>query len=70
MNIQKAFKAGLINATLRDARTVEYHRKPTPAEIRFGEGAIHYLDVDIVDAWHTSGRLKKRVVIGGLVYTR
>lgn len=70
MNIQEAFEAGLINATLRDAQTVEYHRKPTPAEIRFGEGATHYLDVDIADAWHPSGRLKKRVTIGGLVYTR
>lgn len=70
MNIQEAFKAGKINATLAQASTVQYHRKPTPAEIRFGEGATHYLDVDIVDAWHTSGRLKKRVTIGGLVYTR
>lgn len=70
MNIQEAFKAGLINEALRAASHVQYHRKPTPAEIRFGEGATHYLDVDIVDAWHTSGRLKKRVTIGGLVYTR
>lgn len=70
MNIQEAFKAGLINETLRAARTVEYHRKPTLAEVRFGEGATHYLDVDIVDAWHSSGRLKKRVTVGGLIYTR
>ena len=70
MNIQEAFKAGLINERLANAQTVVYHRPPTPSEVRFGEGAIYYLDVDIVDAWHTSGRLKKWVKIGGLRYDR
>jgi hypothetical protein len=70
MNIQEAFKKGLITERLKNAETVEYHRQPTPAEIRFGEGATHYLDVDIVDAWHQSGRLKRWVKIGGLRYTR
>lgn len=70
MNIQQAYEAGLINASLRSASTVVYSRKPTAAECASGEGATHYLDVDICDAWHTSGRLKKRVTIGGLVYTR
>ena len=63
MNIKEAYDAGKISESLRNTTHVQYHRT-TP------EGATHYLDVDIVDAWHTSGRLKKRVVIGGLVYTR
>jgi len=27
--------------------TITYHRKPTPREIKFGEGAIHYKDFDM-----------------------
>jgi len=23
-------------------KTIEYHREPTPAEVKFGEGATHY----------------------------
>ena len=71
MNIQEAFKAGLISERLSKASTVEYHRvKPTAWELKFGEGCVHYMTVDIVDAWHSSGRLKRYVTIGGLRYYR
>jgi hypothetical protein len=30
-----------------DVETVTYHRPPTASEARFGEGATHYLDVDV-----------------------
>jgi hypothetical protein len=31
--------------------TIEYHRKPTMGEIRFGHGAIHYADFPIEQTW-------------------
>jgi hypothetical protein len=40
-------------------RTVEYWRHPTPSEIKFGEGAIHYLSVDISRVLKPDGNLKK-----------
>ncbi len=38
---------------------IEYHRKPTPAEIRFGHGATHYRD--FLRSWVTKadGTLKR-----------
>ena len=39
--------------------TVEYHRQPTQSEIKYGEGAIHYLTVDEADARKANGELKK-----------
>lgn len=33
--------------------TITYHREPTAAEIRFGEGAIHYKDFDVDFCWNT-----------------
>ena len=69
MNIQEAHALGLISDKLANADTVQYHRRrPTAWELKFGEGCTHYADVDIVDAWHLSGRLKKWVKIGGLRY--
>ena len=40
-------------------RTVEYWRHPTTSEIKFGEGAIHYLSVDISRVLKPDGNLKK-----------
>ena len=40
-------------------KTVEYHRNPTPWEIRFGEGAIHYLTVEADKVRKKDGNLKR-----------
>ena len=42
-----------------NSKTIEYHRKPTQSEIKFGEGARHYLSVDDIDARKSNGELKK-----------
>lgn len=39
--------------------TVTYHRMPTQWEIRFGEGAIHYLDVPRSMVTKRDGNLKR-----------
>ena len=71
MNIQQAHAKGLISDRLANAATVTYHRnKPTAWELTFGEGCTHYIEVDIVDAWRTSGRLKRWVTVDGLRYYR
>jgi len=38
---------------------ITYHRKPTPWEIRFGEGAIHYRDFPRAEVSKTNGAFKK-----------
>ena len=40
-------------------KTVEYHRNPTPYEIKFGEGAIHYLTVEVEKVRKKDGNLKR-----------
>lgn len=40
-------------------KTVMYHRKPTAAEIKWGYGAIHYLDVPENLVRKKDGNLKK-----------
>lgn len=40
-------------------RTVTYHRKPTPREIKFGHGATHYKDFDVSFCCKKNGDLKK-----------
>jgi hypothetical protein len=39
--------------------TVEYWRHPTQYEIKFGEGAIHWLTVKESDVRKKNGKLKK-----------
>ncbi len=52
--------------------TIEYHRKPTPSEIKFGHGATHYLDFDKSEYLKANGDIKSRIKckITGLIYTR
>lgn len=51
-------------------RTIQYHRNPTDAEIKFGEGATHYIDVPVNECMNDKGRPKKWLVINGLRYYR
>ena len=53
-------------------KSYEYHRKPTPAEIKFGHGATHYKSFDESICLKPDGTLKKRLKcpIDGLIYTR
>lgn len=52
--------------------TIEYHRQPTPSEIRFGYGALHYRDFEKEDYLKKDGTIKKRIKAkdDGLIYTR
>jgi len=51
--------------------TIEYWRHPTPAEIKFGEGAIHWLTVDRASVTKPDGKLKKWFIgKDGLRYNR
>ena len=47
---------------------ITYWRNPTPAEIKFGEGAIHYLSVPMTEVRKPDGKLKKWFVKDGLRY--
>ena len=55
-----------------DVKEVTYHRKPTPAEIKFGHGAIHYRDFPVSECVKKDGTLKKRLKAknDGLIYSR
>lgn len=43
-----------------DVTECEYHRPPTPAEIRFGHGATHYRTFPVEECCHPGTRIKKR----------
>lgn len=55
-----------------DVKTVQYHRNPTPSEVRFGHGAIHYRDFPVEECVKPDGTLKKWFVAkdDGLRYYR
>lgn len=56
---------------MEEKKTVEYWRHPTSAEIKFGEGAIHWLTVNKEDVQKPDGTLKKWFVgKDGLRYNR
>lgn len=40
-------------------KTVEYWRHPTAYEIKFGEGAIHWLAIELKHVTKKDGTLKK-----------
>lgn len=40
-------------------KTIKYWRNPTKWEISFGEGAIHYLTVNVNEVTKKNGYLKK-----------
>lgn len=52
-------------------KTIEYWRNPTPYEIKFGEGAIHWLEVPVRLVRKKDGSLKKWFIgKDGLRYNR
>lgn len=55
-----------------DVAEVEYHRPPTPGEVRFGHGATHYRTFPVEEACHPGTRVLKRwfVADDGLRYYR
>lgn len=55
-----------------DASEIEYHRNPTPAELRFGEGATHYRTFTIEECCKPGTRILKAwfVADDGLRYYR
>ena len=58
---------------LREGIThLQYHRKPTAGEIKFGCGATHYRDFPVKECLNADGSTKKRIKAkdDGLIYTR
>lgn len=56
---------------MKEVKTVEYWRNPTPFELKFGEGALHWLTVDINTVLKPNGELKKWFMhTDGLRYNR
>jgi hypothetical protein len=56
-----------------DVESVTYHRPPTAAEIRFGEGATHYRDFEPRECCHDGTRIPKKWFVcsqDGLRYYR
>lgn len=52
-------------------KTIRYWRHPTKAEIKSGEGVIHWLEVDIKGVTKPGGTLKKWFIgKDGLRYNR
>ena len=53
-------------------RVIEYHRKPTAYEIKFGHGATHYKSFDESFCTKEDGTIKKRLKCpyDGLIYTQ
>lgn len=45
--------------SVKDTNTVEYWRHPTPSEIKFGCGAIHWITVETEMVRKPNGKLKK-----------
>ena len=43
-----------------DVTVITYHRNPTPGEIRFGHGAIHYRDFTPSECCHRNTRILSR----------
>ena len=71
MSKRTAAKIALTRLPLRaDVTEIEYHRKPTASEIRFGEGATHYATFDADDCCYPGTRVpKNRIKRDGLIYT-
>lgn len=55
-----------------EPETIEFGRKPTAYELKFGYGARHYKDFDVADVTKKDGKIKFRhkCPIDGLIYTR
>ena len=53
-------------------RIIEYSRKPTASEIKFGHGATHYKSFDESACTKKDGTIKKRLKcpLDGLIYTQ
>lgn len=56
----------------KQERVIEYSRKPTESEIKFGHGATHYKEFKESECSTKDGRVKKRLKcpIDGLIYTQ
>lgn len=49
-------------------KVVEYWRHPTKQEIKYGEGAVHLIEVDADKVTKPDGTLKKWFMDNGLRY--
>lgn len=51
-------------------KTLEYWRRPTKQEIKFGYGALHYRELDFEKCFDENGYLKLKVRLNddGLIY--
>lgn len=51
-----------ISQIINKPRTIDYWRKPTKEEIKFGHGAIHYRSFNFNDCFDENGYLKKTIM--------
>ncbi len=59
------------NPNVLNSQLIEYHRKPTEPEIKFGHGATHYKSFLPEKYLKKDGNLKKRLKdIDNLIYSR
>ena len=71
--LKELVRMGYHNLNVLNNQQFEYHRKPTAGELKFGEGATHYLSLPLSDIGITkTGYLKKWFVspYDGLRYYR
>lgn len=59
-----------ISEVVNKPETMEYWRKPTKAEIKFGYGALHYRDFKFKNCFDENGylKLKCRATDDGQIY--
>lgn len=59
-----------ISKILRKPKTIEYWRRPTIEEIKFGYGATHYRDFDFESCFDEDGfqKVKVKASDDGLIY--
>lgn len=60
-----------ISQVQKQIKTLTYHRKPTPWEVKFGYGAMHYREFKISELLDKNGFIWKRIKAknDGLIYT-
>jgi hypothetical protein len=60
-----------ISQVQSEGKTITFQRKPSPWEVKFGYGAMHYREFEISELLDKKGYIKRRIKAknDGLVYT-
>jgi len=63
--LKELIEIGYNNLQIMNKQEIEAHRPPTKGELKFGEGAIHWLTVDLPNILNKRGDIKKWFVWPG-----